>query len=157
MSLVALRRPFLFFGSRLKFQTTGRRSSIGGRSAFTVRHQDRARCAPIHRDHASEHERKSKLCFEVGNETRNPPRRGRIPMKYWGVARAQVAKKPNCKPGSVNRPADAFGVCHLTAPQFAAAVATSQEGQRQPRSGRGVRHPRWARGRRRRGGRGVSD
>ena len=38
-------------------------------------------CAPINRDHAREHECKSKFCFEVGNETRNPPRRGRAPIK----------------------------------------------------------------------------
>jgi hypothetical protein len=36
--------------------------------------------APINRDHAREHERKSKFCFEVGDKTRNPPRRGQ-PMK----------------------------------------------------------------------------
>ena len=39
-------------------------------------------CAPINRDHAREHEHKSEFCFEIGNETRNPPRRDRIPMKY---------------------------------------------------------------------------
>src|SRR5262245_20685398 len=39
-------------------------------------------CAPINRDHAREHERKSKFCFAVGNETRNPPRRDRIQTKY---------------------------------------------------------------------------
>src|SRR5262249_61620117 len=31
-------------------------------------------CAPINRDHAREHERKSEFYFEVGNETRNPRR-----------------------------------------------------------------------------------
>jgi hypothetical protein len=31
-------------------------------------------CAPINRDHAREHVRKSDFCFAVGNETRNPPR-----------------------------------------------------------------------------------
>ena len=35
----------------------------------------------IDRDHAREHERKSEFCFEVGNETRNPRRRGRLPIK----------------------------------------------------------------------------
>jgi hypothetical protein len=38
-------------------------------------------CPPINRDHACEHERKSEFCFEVGNETRNPPRRGHAPIK----------------------------------------------------------------------------
>jgi hypothetical protein len=47
-------------------------------------------CEPINRDHAPEHERKSELCFEVWNETRNPPRRGRIPNKNWGMACAHV-------------------------------------------------------------------
>src|SRR5258708_31795119 len=66
--------------------------------------------APINRDHAREHEHKSEFCFEIGNETRNPPRRDRIPMKYLSVACAQVAKKPNHKSGCVNRPAEAFGI-----------------------------------------------
>jgi hypothetical protein len=70
--------------------------------------------APINRDHAREHERKSEFCFEVGNEAGNPPRRGNLPIKCWRVARAQVAKKPNRKPGCVNRPADAFGIRHPT-------------------------------------------
>jgi hypothetical protein len=30
------------------------------------------------------------------------------------VACAQVAKQPNHKPGYVNSPADAFGICHPT-------------------------------------------
>jgi hypothetical protein len=50
-------------------------------------------CAPINRDHAREHERKSEFCFEVGNEPRNPPRRGHDPIEYWRVARAQVTKE----------------------------------------------------------------
>ena len=53
--------------------------------------------SPVNRDHTREHERKSEFCFEVGNETRNPPGRGRNPIKRWRVARAQVAKKPNHK------------------------------------------------------------
>ena len=71
-------------------------------------------CPPINRDHAREHERKSEFCFEVGNETGNPPRRGHVPMKCWRVARAQVAKKPNRKSGCVNRPADALNIWHPT-------------------------------------------
>jgi hypothetical protein len=73
-------------------------------------------CAPINRDHAREHQRKSELRFEVGNETRNPRRRGHVPIKYCGVACAQVAKKPNHKPGYVNSPADTFRFCHLPSP-----------------------------------------
>ena len=73
-------------------------------------------CAPINRDHAREHERKSEFCFEVGNESRNPPGRGRSPIKCWRVACAQVAKKPNRKSGCVNRPADAFGIRLLLQP-----------------------------------------
>jgi Protein of unknown function (DUF3800) len=38
--------------------------------------------AVVNWDHAREHERKSEFCFEVGNEARNPPRRGHVPMKY---------------------------------------------------------------------------
>src|SRR5262249_39859104 len=75
-------------------------------------------CAPINRDHACEHERKSEFCFEVGNETRNPRRRGHNPIKCWRVTRAQVTKKPNQKTGSVNRPADTFGTRHPTRPRF---------------------------------------
>jgi hypothetical protein len=30
------------------------------------------------------------------------------------VACAQVAKKPNHKPGRINRPADTFRICHPT-------------------------------------------
>jgi hypothetical protein len=45
----------------------------------------------LSRDRAREHERKSEFCFEIGNEARNPPRRGPLPIKYWGVACAQVA------------------------------------------------------------------
>jgi hypothetical protein len=63
--------------------------------------------------------------FEVGNEARNPPRRGLFPIKRCGVPCAHVAKKPNHKSGCVNRPADAFGTCHPTQPRFSAAVATS--------------------------------
>ena len=43
-------------------------------------------CPPINWNHAREAERKSDFCFEVGNEARNPPRRGPLPIKYWGVA-----------------------------------------------------------------------
>ena len=71
-------------------------------------------CPPVNRDHAREHERKSEFCFEVGNETRNPPGRGHVPIKCWRVARAQVAKKPNHKSSCVNRPADALGIWHPT-------------------------------------------
>src|SRR5215831_20543859 len=74
-------------------------------------------CAPINRDHAREHERKSDFCFEVGNETRNPRRRGHVPINCCGVACAQVAKQPTHKPGYVNSPADAFGICHPTQPR----------------------------------------
>src|SRR5215831_3322271 len=73
-------------------------------------------CAPINRDHAREHERKSEFRFEVGNETRNPRRRGPVPIKCCGVACAQIAKKPNHKPGYVNSPADTFRFCHLPCP-----------------------------------------
>jgi hypothetical protein len=73
-------------------------------------------CAPINRDHAREHERKSDFCFEVGNETRNPRRRGHVPINCCGVACAQVTKQPTHKPGYVNSPADAFGICHPTQP-----------------------------------------
>jgi hypothetical protein len=38
--------------------------------------------------------------------------------KYWGVASAQVAKKPDRKSGTVNRPANAFGIQHATAHRF---------------------------------------
>src|SRR6516225_1381106 len=88
-------------------------------------------CVPINRDHAREHERKSEFCFEVGNEARNPPRRRRLPIKYWGVACAQVAKKPNRKACCVNRPAEAFGICNSTPHRFSAAVATSRAGHRE--------------------------
>ena len=81
-------------------------------------------CPPVNRDHAHERECKSEFCFAVGNETRNPPGSGRVPMKCWRVAHAQVAKKPNHKSGCVNRPADTFGICHSTQPQSSAAVAT---------------------------------
>jgi hypothetical protein len=82
--------------------------------AQTVRCELRAlpSCAPINRDHAREHDRKSDFCFAVGNETRNPPRRDHLPIKCWRVACAQVAKKPNHKTGCVNRPAEAFGIRH---------------------------------------------
>src|SRR6516225_8454372 len=83
-------------------------------------------CAPINRDHAREHERKSEFCFEVGNETRNPRRRGHVPIKYWGVACAQAAKNPNHKAGCVNRPADTFSICHPTQPRSSAAVVTNR-------------------------------
>src|SRR5262245_62119974 len=76
-------------------------------------------CAPINRDHAREHDRKSDFCFEVGNETRNPRRRGRVPIKCCSVACDQVANKPDYKSGCVKRPADAFG--HPTPPRFSAA------------------------------------
>jgi hypothetical protein len=99
-------------------------------------------CAPISRDHAREHERKSDFRFAVGNETRNPPRRGRVLIKCWGMACAQVAKKPNHKSGGVNRPADAFGICHPTPPGFSAAVATSQA-YPSPISGPAIPHQRW--------------
>ena len=82
-------------------------------------------CAPINRDHAREHERKSDFCFEVGNETRNPRRRGHVPIQCCGVACAQVAKKPNHKPNYVNSPADTFRFCHSTEPRSSAAAATS--------------------------------
>src|SRR5262245_66308999 len=82
-------------------------------------------CAPINRDHAREHERKSDFCFEVGNETRNPRRRGPVPIKCCSVACAQVAKKPNHKPGHVNSPADPFRFCHPTYPRSSATAATS--------------------------------
>src|ERR1700736_4644011 len=72
------------------------------------------RCPPVNRDHAREHECKSKFCFAVGNESRNPPGRGHNPIKCWRVACAQVAKKPNRKSGCVNRPADALGIWHPT-------------------------------------------
>ena len=49
-----------------------RRTTLGG-SATAL-----PSCAPINRDHAREHECKSKFCFEVGDETRNPPR----PINY---------------------------------------------------------------------------
>ena len=71
-------------------------------------------CAPINRDHAREHDRKSDFCFAIGNETGNPPRRGQVPIKYGRVACAKVAKRPNHKTGCVNRPADAFGIRHPT-------------------------------------------
>ena len=70
--------------------------------------------SPVNRDHTREHKRKSEFCFAVGNETRNPPGRGRNPIKRWRVAYAQVAKKPNRKSGCVNRPADALGIRHPT-------------------------------------------
>ena len=70
--------------------------------------------SPVNRDHTREHKRKSEFCFEVGNETRNPPRSGRNPIKRWRVAYAQVAKKPNRKSGCVNRPANALGIRHPT-------------------------------------------
>src|SRR5215470_5242844 len=76
-------------------------------------------CAPVNRDHAREHERKPEFCFEVGNETRYPRRRGHVPIKCCGVACAQAAKKPNHKPRYVNSPADTFRFCHPTlAPVF---------------------------------------
>jgi hypothetical protein len=71
-------------------------------------------CAPINRDHARKHERKSEFCFEVGNEARNPRRRGHVPIKCGGVACAQKAKKPNHKPDYVNSPSDTFRFCHPT-------------------------------------------
>src|SRR5262249_36598958 len=71
-------------------------------------------CAPINRDHAREHERKSEFCFEVGNEMRNPRRCGHVPIKCRGVACTQVAKKPTHKPSYVNSPADTFRFCHPT-------------------------------------------
>src|SRR5262249_47256327 len=75
-------------------------------------------CAPINRDHAREHERKSDFCFEVGNETRNPRRRGHVPINCCGVACAQVTKQPTHKPGYVNSPANAFAFCLPTHPTF---------------------------------------
>jgi len=89
-------------------------------------------CAPINRDHAREHERKSEFCFEVGNESRNPPGRGHVPIKCWRVACTQVAKKPNRKSGCVNRPADALGIWHPTPRRSSSAVATSQEDHHSP-------------------------
>ncbi len=86
--------------------------------------RSRPSCAPVNRDHARQHERKSEFCFEIGNETRNPRRRGPFPIKCCRVPWAQVAKKPNHKSGCVNRPADAFGICHPTSARFCAAVAT---------------------------------
>ena len=74
-------------------------------------------CAPINRDHAREHERKSEFCFEVGNETRNPQRRGHVSIKCCGVACAQMPKSQITNPSS-------------------AAVATSREGHRSLKSGR---------------------
>ena len=71
-------------------------------------------CPPVNRDHAREHERKSKFCFAVGNESRNPPGRGHSPIKCWRVACAQVAKKPNRTSDCVNRPADALNIWHPT-------------------------------------------
>jgi hypothetical protein len=89
-------------------------------------------CAPINRDHAREDERKSDFCFEVGNETRNPRRRGHVPIKCCGVACAQVAKKPNHKPGYVNCPADTFRFCHPIQPRS----SNAGEGHRLRRSER---------------------
>ena len=87
-------------------------------------------CAPVNRDHAHEHERKSEFCFAAGNEARNPPRCGHVPMKCWRVACAQVAKKPNHKSGCVNRPADAFGICHPSPPRFSDAGHRRWPGRR---------------------------
>ena len=72
----------------------------------------------IQGDHARQHEPKSEFSLHVGNETRNPPRRGPTPIKYWGVACAQVAKKPDRKAYSVNRPAEVFDVCNSTLQLF---------------------------------------
>src|SRR4029077_9179627 len=82
----------------------GRRSPRSKREEVIAPPLTLPSCPPINWDHAREHERKSEFCFEVGNETGNPPRRGHVPMKCWRVARAQVAKKPNRKSGCVNRP-----------------------------------------------------
>jgi len=95
-----------------------------------------ALCAPINRDHAYEHERKPEFCFEVRNETRNPPWRRHVPIKYCGVPCAHLAKKPNHKSGCVSRPADAFGICHSTQPGL--SFATRREDQHQPRSGQAL-------------------
>src|SRR4051812_16627062 len=84
--------------------------------------------SPVNRDHTRKHERKSEFCFEVGNETRNPPGRCRDTIKRWRVAYAQVAKKPNRKSSCVNRPTDALGIWHPTPLRFSAAVATSRAG-----------------------------
>ena len=84
-------------------------------------------CAPINRDHAREHDRKSDFCFAIGNETRNPPR----PIKYGCVACAKVAKRPNHKTGCVNRPADSFGMCHPTPFRFSDAGHRRWPGRRE--------------------------
>src|SRR6476661_4706391 len=110
----------------------GRRSPRSGREEVIALPLTLPSCAPINRDHAREHERKSEFCFEVGNESRNPPGRGHVPIKCWRVACTQVAKKPNRKSGCVNRPADALGICHPTPRRSSSAVATSQEDHHSP-------------------------
>src|SRR5262249_1822819 len=71
-------------------------------------------CAPINRDHAREHDRKSEFSFEVRNKQKNPGRCDQAQIKCCGGACAQVAKKPNHNPGYVNTPADTFRFCHPT-------------------------------------------
>ena len=95
------------------FETAPRRAPRSGREEVVAPAlRSLPSCPPINRDHARGHERKSEFCFEIGNETRNPPRHDHVPINCWGVACAQVAKKPNHKAGRVNRPADTFGSCH---------------------------------------------
>ena len=53
------------------------------------------------------------------------------PIKYGCVACAKVAKRPNHKTGCVNRPAEAFGMCHPTPPRFSDAGHRRWPGRRE--------------------------
>jgi hypothetical protein len=98
-------------------------------------------CPPINRDHACEHERKSEFCFEVGNETRNPRRRGPRPNQTLRHGLRSNSQKAKSQSRLRKSPSRYFWHLPSTQPGFVLSPPAEKSTPRQNQTEKNVADP----------------